>query len=315
MCLTNDNVVNTLLDVDKRSKDNARVRLDLKRMKIRPHLHIDESQDKPELPKALFYMSPVQKKMFCRLIQNARFPDGHASNMYNKVRLEENKLIGLKTHDCHIIMEELFPLAVMRTLHEDVAAPLVRLSNYFRVLSAKVINVEEIEKIEEEVPEILCQLEKIFPPSFFDIMEHLVIHLATEVRLAGPVQFRNMWSTEMFIGKLKGTVHTRSHPEGAIADEAYVLDECLTFCSRYIHGGRTKLNRVTRHDDDITWTEIPAENQYLIRLGKPLSACITKELDFISWSQAQRYVLFNYPSVTCYASQHKKLLSANKKRK
>ena len=54
-----DNVVNTLLDVDKRSKDNARARLDLKRMKIRPHLHIDEFQDKPELPKSLFYMSPV----------------------------------------------------------------------------------------------------------------------------------------------------------------------------------------------------------------------------------------------------------------
>jgi hypothetical protein len=41
--------------------------------------------------------------------------------------------------------------------------------------------------------EILYQLEKIFSPTFFDIMEHLILHLPTEVRLAGPVQFRNMW--------------------------------------------------------------------------------------------------------------------------
>ena len=101
-----DNIVNTLLDVDKRSKDNVKSRLDLKRLKIRAHLHVDETQDKPEMPKALYYMSPMHKKMFCWLIKNARFPDGHASNLYNKVRLEDNKLVGLKTHECHIIMKE-----------------------------------------------------------------------------------------------------------------------------------------------------------------------------------------------------------------
>jgi hypothetical protein len=38
--------------------------------------------------------------------------------------------------------------------------------------------VSEIEKMEAEILEIMCQLEKVFPP-FFDIMVHLTIHLAT----------------------------------------------------------------------------------------------------------------------------------------
>jgi hypothetical protein len=90
--------------------------------------------------------------------------------------------------------------------------PLVQLSNYFKIVCAKVINVADVQKMEAVIPEIMCQLEKIFPPTFFDIMEHLTIHLATEVRLAGPAQFRDMWSPEMFIGNLKNKVHTRSHP-------------------------------------------------------------------------------------------------------
>ena len=42
----------------------------------------------------------------------------------------------------------------------------------------------------------LSNLEKIFPPAFFDIMVHLTIHLAREAQIAGPVQFRWMYPFE-----------------------------------------------------------------------------------------------------------------------
>ncbi|KAM0928815.1 hypothetical protein ACQ4PT_002004 [Festuca glaucescens] len=178
-----DNIVNTLLDVDKRSKDNAKARLDMKRMKIRKHLHIDETQEKPELPDALYYMDSSKKKLFRGLVKNVKFPDNHASSMFNKVRLEENKFVGLKTHDCHILFEYILPLAVMKTLPEDVAMPLVKLAKCFKVITSKIINSKEIEMVEEQMPEILCQLENIFPPTFFDIMEHLVIHLPAKLEM------------------------------------------------------------------------------------------------------------------------------------
>jgi len=43
---------------------------------------------------------------------------------------------------------------------------------------------------------IICKLERIFPPGFFDSTEHLVIHLPTEAILGGPVQYRWMYPFE-----------------------------------------------------------------------------------------------------------------------
>ncbi|XP_042459548.1 uncharacterized protein LOC122043134 [Zingiber officinale] len=63
--------------------------------------------------------------------------------------------------------------------------------------------------------DIFC---KIFPPSFFDIMVHLTIHLATEVQLAGPVHYRWMYPIERYLGTLKSYVRNRSRPEGSIAE-------------------------------------------------------------------------------------------------
>jgi hypothetical protein len=84
--------------------------------------------------------------------------------------------------------------------------PLVHLCQYFKKLYSKVISVSEIEKMEAEIPEIMCQLEKVFPPSFFDIMVHSTIHLATEVRLVGPVHYRNMYPVERFLFMLQSLV-------------------------------------------------------------------------------------------------------------
>jgi hypothetical protein len=36
----------------------------------------------------------------------------------------------------------------------------------------------------------------IFPPSFFDSMEHLPVHLPFEVKVGGPVQYRWMYPFE-----------------------------------------------------------------------------------------------------------------------
>ncbi|KAM0836433.1 hypothetical protein ACQ4PT_062328 [Festuca glaucescens] len=144
-----DNVVNTLLDVDKRSKDNAKARMDMKRMKIREHLHIDETQEKPELRYALYYMDSSKEKLLCGLVKIVRFLDNHASSKFNKVRLEENKFVGLKTHDCHILFEEILPLAVMKTLPEEVAMPLVKLAKCFKVITSKIVGNKEIEMVEE----------------------------------------------------------------------------------------------------------------------------------------------------------------------
>ncbi|MQL46429.1 DUF4218 domain-containing protein, partial [Escherichia coli] len=44
--------------------------------------------------------------------------------------------------------------------------------------------------------ELLCKLEKVFPPGFYNPMQHLILHLPTEARLGGPVQDRWFYATK-----------------------------------------------------------------------------------------------------------------------
>jgi hypothetical protein len=110
-------------------------------------------------------MSLALEKIFFKLMGDARFPEGHASNFEHIV--ENGKLTGLKSHDCHIIMQELLPLATSRTLPAFVTKPLMGICNYFKQIYSKVVDVKEMQRLEEQIPEIMCQLEMIFPPAFF----------------------------------------------------------------------------------------------------------------------------------------------------
>jgi hypothetical protein len=78
-----------------------------------------------------------------------------------------------------------------------------------------------------EIPIILCKLEKIFPPAFFDVMVHLSIHLIDDAILRGPVQYGWMYPVERRLLTLKRFVRNMARHEGSIA-EAYVTNECLT---------------------------------------------------------------------------------------
>ena len=62
------------------------------------------------------------------------------------------------------------------------------LSYFFHVLCAKQLMPGLLEEMEELAPELICKLEMIFPPGFFNPMQHLILHLPTEARLGGRVK-------------------------------------------------------------------------------------------------------------------------------
>ena len=53
-------------------------------------------------------------------------------------------------------------------------------------------------ELEKEIPILLCKLEKMFPPGFFNVMQHLIVHLPYEARVGGPVAFRWMYQHERY---------------------------------------------------------------------------------------------------------------------
>lgn len=84
------------------------------------------------------------------------------------------------------------------------------IASFFRGLSIRSLTEEDIQNLEEKIPRILCNLEKIFSPSFFDVMEHLPIHLPREAALGSPVQYRWMYQFEWYMFHLKKKVKNLS---------------------------------------------------------------------------------------------------------
>ena len=118
-------------------------------------------------------------------MKRLKFPDGYAAGLKRAVNVKTGKLNGLKSHDYHIIMERLLPVMFRGYLNDDVWSTLAELSYFYRRLCAKEIMKGMMEKLEKEVPVLLCKLEKIFPPGFFNPMQHPLIHLPYEAKVGG----------------------------------------------------------------------------------------------------------------------------------
>ena len=57
-------------------------------------------------------MTPAEKDDFLQVLRDVRVPDGYASNISHRVNLKERKIFGLKSHDNHILMQQLLPIAL-----------------------------------------------------------------------------------------------------------------------------------------------------------------------------------------------------------
>ncbi|XP_077246449.1 uncharacterized protein LOC143886385 [Tasmannia lanceolata] len=300
-----DNVIGTLLNIEGKTKDTVKARLDLQEMKLRRTLHLmNNERNKTYLPPACFTMSPKEKEVLCNILKDVKVPDGYSSNISRRVNVRERKLSGLKSHDCHVLMQQLLPLAVRSSLPKNVSSVLIELCNFFKELCSKVLNVSDLLKLQDRIALTLCHMEKIFPPAFFDIMVHLPIHLADEEMLAGPVQYRWMYPIERYLLTLKSYVRNRSRPKGSIA-EGYLAEECMTFCSRYFEGVESKLNRPVRNDDDVP-SEIEEGFAIFSVAGRHIGNVKSCPLDQITIGQAHRYVLFNCPAVQPFIEEHLK---------
>ncbi|XP_057250653.1 uncharacterized protein LOC125497806 [Beta vulgaris subsp. vulgaris] len=150
----------TLLDIEGKSKDNLNARHDLKEMKIRKSQHAKERDDGSwEIPPAPYTLSLEEKKKLCTFLTSVKFPDGYASNISRNSLLRERKLAGLKSHDFHVIMEHLLPLAI-RDWPKSLSTPLIKLSSFFKELCSKTLKVKDLEIMDKEIAVILCELKR-----------------------------------------------------------------------------------------------------------------------------------------------------------
>jgi hypothetical protein len=149
----------------------------------------NEAPGKWVKPRADYVLTRPQRKEILEWFKTLKFPDGYAANLRQGVNIQTLRINGVKSHDYHIMMERLMSPMFRGYFPDHIWQVMAELSFFYRKLCAKEIDPTEIANMEREAPVLLCKLERIFPPGFFNPMQHLILHLPYEARMGGPVQF------------------------------------------------------------------------------------------------------------------------------
>ncbi|CAL2271438.1 unnamed protein product [Prunus armeniaca] len=260
-----DSIIGTLLEIPGKNKDEIAARLDLLNMGVKTDLQPEYGERRTRLPPGPWNLSRAEKREVCNSFYGMKVPEGYSSNIKNLVSLQDSRLLGLKSHDCHTLMQQLLPVAIRSVLEKPARYAITRLCFFFNAICAKTVDVSKLDKLEEDV----------------------VVHLVREVRLCGPVYFRWMYPFERYMKVLKGYVQNRTRPEGCIA-ERYIAEEAVEFC--------------TEHLSDVSTVGVPSSQK--MGVSKPLSGCTVSVVDRDLLNQAHLYVLENTEEVLPYIEQH-----------
>jgi hypothetical protein len=110
--------------------------------------------------------------------------------------MKDLSLFGYNFHDYHVMMTVFLPIAVRALEIEHVKVVITRLCYFFNAVSQKVIALEDLDYLKAYIIETMCKLEMCFPPSFFDMQVHLIIHIVHQIKILGKLYLHHMFSLE-----------------------------------------------------------------------------------------------------------------------
>jgi hypothetical protein len=76
----------------------------------------------------------------------------------------------------NVMIFQILPLALRDCLDEEVRQAIIKVSRVFQRLCAREIKIADQDQDFTDAVESLCLMEKSFPPTFMDVMSHLIIH-------------------------------------------------------------------------------------------------------------------------------------------
>ena len=244
------NLAKNFLKTITGKKDTVKVRRDLQRRNIRRHLWLTPSPRNPAKMVKLaapYVLTHAEFESFVRCIESLKTPTGYSSDLGKHLR--KKNFGGLKSHDYHVLMQQIMPLALRELMQPGPRMAIMRMSKVFHRTCTKVYDPHDFPSLQADVAESMALLEMEFPPSFFDIMTHHPLHLVQELDLCGPVSARWMYPVERYMKTLKGHVRNMARPEACMA-EGYLKDECIGFVTKYLQTFDVRDRRVWDVDEE-----------------------------------------------------------------
>jgi hypothetical protein len=128
-CNMGESIISTCMGFLGKTKGNMKAQQDLAELCNHPSLELKVNGDKPH---ASFCLKPQQRKEVMQWMKRLKFSDGYAAGLRRSVNMTIEKLIGLKSHDYHIIMKRLLPVMLQGYFDDAMWMVLVELSYFYR---------------------------------------------------------------------------------------------------------------------------------------------------------------------------------------
>jgi hypothetical protein len=203
-------------------------------LQIMEEVHPQERPNgKAYLPPPSYTFTIEEKRAICKCLHGIRVPTRFSTNMKNLVPMSELKMSGYNSHDCHTMLLLFLAIAIRAVNHPYLKTVIRRMCHFFNDISKKVIDIIDLDELCKGIRVTMCQLEMCFPPSFFDTMEHYLIHLADQIFILGPSYMHYMYPYEHHMVVMKGYVCNHAHLEGSMI-EGYTTEEVVECYANYI---------------------------------------------------------------------------------
>ena len=83
-------------------------------------------------------------------LNNIKVPSGFSSNIKCIINVPEKKFYNLKSHDCHVLMTQLLPVALRGILPPNVRLATVKLCAFLNAISQKAIDPTDLAKLQND---------------------------------------------------------------------------------------------------------------------------------------------------------------------
>ncbi|XP_027357517.1 uncharacterized protein LOC113866918 [Abrus precatorius] len=139
-----ESVIGTLLNIVGKNKVGINARLDLVKLGIRSDLAPVKKGNQTFLPPTAYTLSRYEKRALCETLYSVKVPEGYSSNINSLVSLKDLKLKGLKSHDFHILIENLIYVAIRSILPKKFRMAITKLCFFFKAICSKLIDPERL---------------------------------------------------------------------------------------------------------------------------------------------------------------------------
>nr|GEX94402.1 hypothetical protein [Tanacetum cinerariifolium] len=102
-------------------------------------------------PQAAYSFAPENNTKFFQFIKRVKLPNGFGSNFKHKVTDNDTNIMGLKSHDCHIMMQRLLPYGLHQYFPNEVEKLIIKLCSFFKKICSATLMEDDMLKAQSKI--------------------------------------------------------------------------------------------------------------------------------------------------------------------